>query len=163
MIQVLLHQKSPDKLLHSTFVTPDNFDNPRETLAARSELERRGEYIEILEHQVGTGYPALVQLVKECLHNAPAKRPTTDDVLDRLQRMREQIKGKYGSCLVKIDFSTLRLAKEMEMKDDTIARMREEQVRQILSKIDRHNALVSLINRIGTKLDWKGTEFNWKK
>ena len=77
--------------------------------------------------------------------------------------MRKQIKEKYGSCLVKIDFATVRLAKEMEMKDKMIATMREEQVSQILPRLIDITLLHLLPNRIGTKLNWKGTELNWKK
>ena len=36
---------------------------------------------------INSHHPALVGLVKECLNNAPDRRPATDDLLARLQRI----------------------------------------------------------------------------
>ena len=106
-----------------------NPNNPQ-LIHARSELERRGEYIAILDHQVScnVGHPALVQLVKQCLHNAPTQRPATDEVLDRLQRMKVEVEGEYGENVAKLDYGRLRLAKEMKMKDRRIEELTQQQV-----------------------------------
>ena len=68
---------------------------------------------------MGRYHPALVELVKECLHNATKRRPTTDDLLARLQRMREEVEGHYGTFHGEIDFGKLRLVKELKKKDRT--------------------------------------------
>ena len=47
--------------------------------------------IEILQAHIGRYHPALVGLVNECLNNAPDQRPTTDNLLARLQRMSEEL------------------------------------------------------------------------
>ena len=96
--------------------------NPDDTqqIHARSELERRGEYIEILEIRIGMEHPALVQLVKECLHNAPVERPATDEVLDRLQRMKVEMKGEYGENVTKLDYGRLQLTEKMKMKMEVL-------------------------------------------
>ena len=69
-----------------------------------------------------------MQLVKECLHNVPNERPTTDDLLARLQRMREEVEGEYGG-LVKLDMVRVRLAKEAKIKDRRIEELTQQQVR----------------------------------
>jgi len=83
-------------------------------------VERRGEYIEVLEAQVGSLHPGLVQLVKQCLHNAPDRRPTTDEVLGSLEGMRVEVEGVYG---VKMDIDKILVAKEMKMKDKRLEEM----------------------------------------
>ena len=62
-------------------------------------------------------HPALVELVKECLNNAPDRRPTTDNLLARLQRMREEVEGEYGGIQVKLDLPKMRMARELKQKD----------------------------------------------
>ena len=99
-------QRFPRNLLPSTFLDAGN-------LQARNEVHRREQYIEILEALVGRYHPALVELVKECLNNAPDERPTTDDLLARLQRMREEVEGEYGNP-VRLDMARVKLAKEVK-------------------------------------------------
>ena len=76
---------------------------------------------------MGRYHPALVELVKECLHNSPDQRPTTDDLLARLQRMREEVEGEYGGS-VKLDMVRVRLAKEVKTKDRRIEELKQQQV-----------------------------------
>ena len=100
-------------------------DNTEHRLA-RTEVERRGEYIELLEEKFGREHPALVQLVKQCLQDVPDLRPSTDEVLGSLQRMKVKVEGEYGSSLVKLDIDKMLLAKEMKMKDKRIEELTAE-------------------------------------
>ena len=87
-------------------------------------MERRGVYIELLESPVYTTFhPALVELVKQCLDNEPEERPSTEELLTRLQRMRAEVEGEYGGPF-KLDLVRLKLAREVKEKDRRI----EEQV-----------------------------------
>ncbi len=79
-------------------------------------MERRGEYIEVLEKQVSPFHPGLIQLVKQCLHNAPDPRPTTYEVLGSLEGMRVEVEGVYGGSLVKLDINRILVAKEMDKR-----------------------------------------------
>ena len=65
----------------------------------------------------------LVQLVKQCLHNVPEERPITEEVLERLQRIKTEVEGVYGGSFVKLDISRVLLAKEMKMKDRKLKEM----------------------------------------
>ena len=109
-------------MLSATCPDPDNPDR----LLARTEVERRGEYIEMLEEELGRHYPALVQLVKQCLRNVPDQRPSTDEVLGSLQRMKVEVEGVYGGSLAKLDIGKVLLAKEMKMKDKRIEELTAE-------------------------------------
>ena len=106
----------PGKLLVSTFPDPDD----PEHMLGRTEVERRGEYIEMLEKEIGNHHPALIQLVKQCLHNTPERRPATDEVFDILQRLKVEVEGVYGGNLVKLDINRVLLAKDIRMKDKRI-------------------------------------------
>ena len=109
-------------MLSATCSDPGNPDR----LLGRTEVERRGEYISLLEEELGRHYPAIVQLVKRCLRNVPDQRPSTDEVLGSLQRMKVEVEGVYGGSLVKLDIGKVLLAKEMKMKDKRIEELTAE-------------------------------------
>ncbi len=96
-------------------------------------MERRGVYIEKLE-QICANHPALVELVKQCLHNDPRERPSTEDLLTRLQEMRIDLEGEYGGPF-KLDMVRVRLVKEGKEKGRRIEemerRMEEQTQRQV--------------------------------
>lgn len=54
------------------------------------------KYMEALESKVGKDQPALVQLVRKCLHNLPTERPTTDECLKMLKEKPEVYLGRVG-------------------------------------------------------------------
>ena len=59
-------------------------------LLARSEVQRRGKYFEKLEDLIPYGRARLlVQLTKDCLCNAPSKRPTAEQLVTLLGGTRE--------------------------------------------------------------------------
>jgi len=108
---VLYLQKFPGDLLPSTYPNSDNLSEVK----GRTEVERRGEYIELLESKlIPTG---LVELVKLCLHNVPSERPSTEDLLTRLQAMRVEVEGDYGVSPIRLDMMRVRLVKELREKD----------------------------------------------
>lgn len=114
----------PGDLLPSTYLNPDN----DQEIIGRSELERRGVYIELLESQMSANLPALVELVKQCLHNNPHQRPSTEQLLTTLKGLRRQIEGEYGGGAVKVDLARVRLAKEAKEKDRRIEELAQQQV-----------------------------------
>ena len=78
-------------------------------------------YIDLLESQINSNHPALVQLVKQCLHNDPRERPSTDELLATLQRMKVEVEGEFGGIQIRLDMEKLRLAKEVkELKQQQV-------------------------------------------
>ena len=126
IIQLLyLFQEFPCKLLPSTLPNSDKL----EQVEGRTEVECRGVYVETLEGQVGSFHPSLVQLVKQCLHNEPGQRPSTDMLLVSLQRARLEVEGgEYGRSVVLVDLVQVKLAKELKSKDKKI----QEQVEHLV-------------------------------
>ena len=83
-------QVFPSTLLQYTYRDPEN---PRHRLA-RTEVQRRGEYIKLLHQQLGEQH-ALVLLIKQCLDDEPSERPSAQDLLQQLEDMRAQIVDPY--------------------------------------------------------------------
>ena len=128
-------------------------------IRGRSELERRGRYIGLLEAMVISHHPALVELVKECLNNDPDQRPTADDLLARLQRMREEVEGEYGGP-VKLDMVRVRLAKEVKILNRRIEELTQQQVAIHVVYINDILKLYSY--RKHMKLRWRIKPENWR-
>ena len=80
-------QTFPYQLNSPTYPDPHNPDSRR----ARSEVDRRAKYFELLQ---GHDQPAqdLLVIIKECLEDEPIRRPTIDDVVDRLKQIQREHK-----------------------------------------------------------------------
>jgi hypothetical protein len=105
-------QVFPGTLLASTYLNPGNFED----ILGRTEIGRRKEYIDILEAQINHFHPDLVQMVKDCLHNAPQKRPITSELFTRLQGIRMEVDGndQHQSSIAKLEVMRQRLALKTE-------------------------------------------------
>ena len=86
-------QTFPGNLLEPTYMDPED----RHRLIARSEVERRRQYIGQLESKLPSGnHHPFVQLMKRCLHNDPSERPTSEELITSLEEMKTDIEGPYG-------------------------------------------------------------------
>ena len=65
---------------------PPNYCDSSGKLCARSEVKRRERFVEAAEQLLSDNY-SLLTLIKQCLHNNPAQRPHTGELLIRLQGM----------------------------------------------------------------------------
>ena len=89
----------------------------------RTEVERRGQYFETLEQTIlcDRQYQQLVQLIKNCLHNTPSRRPSTDQLLHALKEMKAIVEGPYG------EFARMDAVKQVAIM--RALKVREEDVR----------------------------------
>ena len=110
-------QVFPQNLLQPTYQDPRT-----KQLKARSELERRGQYIDIL-HQKFPQRDPLVVLIKSCLEYEPVKRPTARQALERLGEMRATVHDPY-SDLNRLQLETSLTEKEAEVQQ--IPQLRSE-------------------------------------
>ena len=78
---------------------PNYFDEKRGMLLARTELERRSEYMQHVNEQLRGcgqlcgGHP-LIRLIQQCLDNLPTKRPGVCEVLRLLDEARACVRDK---------------------------------------------------------------------
>ncbi|CAI8005539.1 Serine/threonine-protein kinase STY17, partial [Geodia barretti] len=85
-----ISQTFPYKLLAPTY-TKDG-ENP----VGRSELERRQEYMTIVNSQLEGKHPLLVEIIEKCL-DFPGKRPDVKKVLDLLVEARKEVQDEQIS------------------------------------------------------------------
>ena len=114
-------QVFPGTLLPCPYEDPQNPDH----LLARSEVERRNEYIQLLHRQLLEQHP-LVQLVHQCLRNTPARRPSAEELLQQLEVVRAQIEGGPYGQLVKVDMEKLRMVRTLREKDTEIGQLQQQ-------------------------------------
>ena len=126
-------------------------DNPGR-LVARSEVERRGVYLEQLENSLlSREQHPFVQLVKQCLHNIPSQRPTTEVVLRTLEEMRAEIEGPYGSH----DVMKLGLMRQVAMtrsirQSESEVRRKDREIRRLQQELEQTQVCV-LLNEMCNK------------
>ena len=142
-ISIFKFQKFPGELLPSTFCDPNNTN----IIRGRSELERREQYIEMLESLINPLHPVLVQLVQQCLINDPQQRPNTDELLTRLQRMKAEVEGEYGGSPIRLDMVRVRLAKEVKIKD--------RRIKELVRKLELNHMIINLRKESKLKLPGK--------
>ncbi len=80
-----------------------------------------------MEQKVSTEHSALVELVKQSLHDNPCQRPSTEDLLTRLQAMRDTL-DQYGGIPFRLDMGRVQQAKELKEKDRRMHELIERQV-----------------------------------
>ena len=88
-------QLFPGNLLQHNYPDPADPDQ----LVARSEVSRRERYFEQLENLLlatGPVKQVLIQLVKDCLHNIPSQRPTSEQLVTALEEIKADVEGDYG-------------------------------------------------------------------
>lgn len=95
-------------------------------------MERRSEYLKQLEDLLPGGIRCLfIQLIKDCLRDAPSQRPTAEQLVTTLEKMRVNIEGPYGE-LAKADavrqVLTMKALKQTK-KDELMAK--EEEIQQL--------------------------------
>ena len=127
----------------------------RHNLKARSEVERRMQYIQQLENTflAGDQHP-LVLLVKRCLHNDPSERPTSEEVVTALEEMKADIEGPYGE-IAKADAvrqvvmirALKRRETEMRKKSDESA-AKDEEIHQLQQELDHKQVVIILSVRM---------------
>ena len=131
-------QMFPGTLLPPNYADVENPDR----LLGRSEVERRRDYIQTLHRQLGEQHP-LVQVVHQCLHNTPSRRPSAAELLPRLEAVRAEIEGPYGSKLKKIDVAKVGMMKALREIGNLQEQMQQLEVGWLCVRLRiRHTDLV---------------------
>lgn len=142
-------QTFPGNLLEPTYMDPED----RHRLVARSEVERRRQYLGQLENKLPSGeHHPFVQLVKRCLHNDPLERPTSEQLIISLEQMKANIEGPYGE-VARIDavrqvvmMRALR-KKEREVREKTDeSAAKDEEIHQLQQELE-HERVVTCSNK----------------
>ena len=93
--------------------------------------------MEGLEATCGRSYSILVELVRQCLHNTPERRPSTKDLLSRLRAVRSEVEDAFGGNK-QLNIANVIIVKEMKIKDK---RIKELQVNMQKSEPAQKNCI----------------------
>ena len=97
--------------LSQTFPKPLStaYMDARRMMVGRTELERRGNYMQQIHRLLREGHP-LIRMIQRCLKNLPEDRPTIHAVLAFLEQARAEVQD--GEC----DMSKLELIQTLRQK-----------------------------------------------
>ena len=110
-------------------------------IAARSEIDRRIDYIEKIHHEFGRHHP-LVLMIKQCLHDDPRQRPTLDEVLQRLDEAKIKL-AHHDEQLSRPELEQAVVDKEQALREkegvlkakEEVLRAKEEEIAQLQQQV----------------------------
>ena len=121
----------------------------------RSEVERRQEYFDQLQQKLQGGQHPFVQFTKDCLHTLPSKRPTAEELVTLLKRMKADIEGPYGELAKFEAVKQVMTTKIFKMKDAEVRKkaneiqVKDEEIQRLHLRLEQQQ--VSLL-RLPTEL-----------
>ena len=111
-----LSQQFPEEILSP------NFYDHHQKLIARSELERRVQYMHMVYEYVGHDHP-LVHMIESCLNNLPSARPKIERVMQIMEQAEAEPKGL-------MDMNKLELLTELQVKSEGTEILLREKVEE---------------------------------
>ena len=93
-------------------------------------MKRREQYFDRLEDLLPGGIrQTLVQLIKDCLHNFPSRRPTAEGLVTSLEEMKGEVEGGYGELATVDAVRQVRTVKTLKAK-------RDEEIEQLRGQLE---------------------------
>ena len=103
---------------------PNYTDDESGLLCARTELQRRDEYMQKITPQLSPDHP-LIRMIQQCMQNVPKKRPGVRDVLQLLEQAGSLVVDE-GCEMNKLELLQDRYCKTSEKAELTEQLMRNE-------------------------------------
>lgn len=95
-------------------------------------MERRSKYLEQLEDLLPGGIRCLfIQLIKDCLRDAPSQRPTAEQLVTTLEEMKANIEGPYGELAKADAIRQVLTMKALKQTDRDELTAKEEEIQQL--------------------------------
>ena len=127
-----LVQVFPGDLLQPNYTDADNPD----TLVGRSEVGRRKAYFDQLEDLLPGGIRHhLIQMIKDCLQNAPSQRPTAEQLVTVLEGMKGDIEGPCGELGTMDAARQVKTAMTMKKEKDQLA-AKDQEIQQLQQQLE---------------------------
>ena len=121
-------------------------DEETMTMVGRTELQRRGSYMQKIERQFREEHP-LILMIQNCLKNIPRQRPLIGRVIDFLSQARGEIQDEEG------DMNRLELVQNLKEKTQLIQSKDEEnrsfseQNRSLGQQVQEKDAVIRQLQR----------------
>ena len=95
-------------------------------------MERWSKHLEQLEDLLPGGIRCLfIQLIKDCLQNAPSQRPTAEQLVTTLEEMKANIEGPYGELAKADAIRQVLTMKALKQADRDELTAKEEEIQQL--------------------------------
>ena len=106
---------------------PNFFDDETGLVVARTELQQRSEYMRYVNEQLHAcgqlrGDHPLIQLIQQCLHNGPHKRPSIREVLHLLEEARAGVRDEESERNKRELVRALQTQPRNQVRDCTLIR-----------------------------------------
>lgn len=116
---------------------PTYMDAETNKVMARTEVERREEFLQSLETKIGE-HPKIYQLVTDCLCNDPTKRPSSLQILGTIRELKE-ITGNSDTAMLYKHI--------LQKKDGLLSEELGTSLKPNLLEVNNVNVIISLISR----------------
>ena len=93
---------------------PNYIDRATRRRIARSEIERRVDYIQQIRDKFGQQH-VLVSIVEHCLEDLPEDRPSIEEVIRQLEETKTQIPDRYGE-MTKLEVEQENQSQQLELE-----------------------------------------------
>lgn len=144
MLHIFCVQICPDEVSSSSPV-PASLSPRRVSFDVEENNSSLQDHMIKLHTQLGPSCPSLVRMVKSCLHQSPAERSSSEDMLGAMQIVRlemEGVVGGGGGCgFRQLDLQKVQMFKDMKELEQRIRKLevsewrgREMSARIIYSK-----------------------------
>ena len=145
-----------DELLAANF-----YDSKTRKLIARTEIERRSQYIDILYEKIGREC-SLSKLVLQCLEYLPEDRPSATQVLDCLKEVRANTVQEWDMTKLELIHSVEQARNQPPSSEELQRQLAEKE-----TEIDKRQALIEvkqvIINEHQALIDEKQATINEKQ
>ena len=129
------------QLFMKNLKAPNYRDPTTRKLVARSEIERREEYIHLMYHDLSERHP-VVRLVLQCLEYDQVDRPSAVEVLQRLEEAGNVILQNCRETKLEL---IRRITGMQREKDVEIQELRGQYERQLLDREQENKAQINLL------------------
>ena len=82
----------------------------------------------------GNRHP-LLQLIKDCLHNAPSQRPTAEQLVTALEEMKADVEGAFGDLAIIEAVRQVNVAKSLMNRSNVLA-AKDEEIQQLQEQLE---------------------------
>ena len=136
-------------------IKPATYRDPTtRKLVARSEIERREEYIQLMYRDLSEQHP-VVQLVLQCLEYDQEDRPSAMEVLQRLEEVRNVFSQNCRETKLELIRRITGMQREKEVE---IQELRGQYERQLLDKEQENQAQINQLETQRVEIETKNTE-----
>jgi len=135
-----------------------SYINSDGNFVGRTEVERRIDYIQQIQHQLGRQHP-IIQMIERCLHNNPRNRPTVNYILQLLDGVMGQIPDCYRQM------SRLEMEQVLGQREGEVVQL-QQGIRSLQQQIEsKEQELLSKIREVASlKLDLQSKDQElWSK